>query len=116
MGSMPNYLVTVGKLLSHPANIGITSVTQLTQVAFPIYVCGSAICVYSCVSALQCSMPSAQTFKPKFGDLQSKAITTVHENLLVVSDWTNKPYLVIMELDVIWGGCLCLWSRCRVQL
>jgi hypothetical protein len=40
----------------------------------------------------------------------------VHGDLLMVSNWTNKIYLVIMELDIIWGGCLCLGSRCRVQL
>ncbi len=73
MGSMQNYLVTVSKLLSHSPNIGITSVTQLTQVALPIHVCGPPICIHSRVSALQYSMSSAQTSKPKFGALQSTA-------------------------------------------
>lgn len=47
---------------------------------------------------------------------KAHSYNTVHGNLLVVSDWTNKVYLVIMELDIVWGGCLCLGSRCRVQL
>ena len=34
----------------------------------------------------------------------------------MVSFGTGSTNLVIMELDIVWGGCLCLGSLSRVQL
>lgn len=105
--------VTVCKLLGDTTHIGITAVTQFTQISLAINIGGSTVCVDACVCALQ-QLQTVIILGP-----QHQAQTGQGAEGFAggePSQRTQKSDLVIMELDVIWGGSLCLGPRCRVQL